>query len=127
MAYETIYNDTEGGVITVYTGSITDEDVIRSSMAKSSLVEKLKSYSYAITDLSEVEKFAMTSEGIQDNVEIISKIFKANPEILVALVVPRNVEYGMARMWQAYADKYDIKSYVARTREEAEKWVRENL
>ena len=127
MPYEIIYLDEDGGVITNYRGAITDEDIIKSGEEKYLSLERLKSYRYAITDLSMVDEFRLTSEGIEKNAEISLKIFAENSNIIVAFVLPTDVEYGMGRMWQAYGDGDGKKSNICRTRAEAEEWIRKNL
>ena len=127
MPYEITYLDKEGGVITTYWGIITDSDIIKSGQEKRSSLARLKCYRYALTDLSGVEAFNLTAKGIRGNVEITSEIFKENKDGVVVFIVPTDVEYGMGRMWQAYGEKYGVKSYVCRTRAEAEAWIRNNI
>ena len=127
MPYETTYKDEEGGVITTYWGTVTDHDIIKSGQEKLSSLERLKSFCYALTDLSAVENFNVTAKGIQSNVDVAAQIAKWNKDIIVALVSPSDAQYGMGRMWQTYGERYDIKSYVCRTRAEAEEWIRSNL
>ena len=127
MPYEITYLNEEGGLITTYWGTITDSDIIKSGQEKLTSLERLRSYRYALTDLSRVEKSELTSKGIQANVDIASIIMKENINFIVAFVLPTDVEYGMGRMWQAYGDRYKIKSYVCRTRVEAETWIKEKL
>lgn len=127
MPYEITYVDEQGGIITTYWGIMTDNDLINSGQEKYFLQERLKSYRYAITDLSRVEQFKLTAKGIQSNVEIASKISKENHELIVAFVMPTDVEYGMGRMWQAYGEHYGIESFVCRTRAEAEEWIEKKI
>lgn len=127
MPYETEYREKDGGVITTYWGSVTDNDIIESGQNKLALIEKLKTYRYALTDLSRVDHFNLTSIGIQTNVNAASEIIRQNKDLIVAFVLPTDVEYGMGRMWQAHADVYGIKSCVCRTRAEADAWINANL
>lgn len=127
MPYEITCLDAQGGMITIYWGIITDNDIINSGQEKYLLLDKLKSYRYAITDLSRVEQYKMTAKGIRSNVEMASKMYKENQNLIVALVMPTDVEYGMGRMWQAYAEQYGIESFVCRTRTEAEEWIGKKL
>lgn len=127
MPYKIEYLEEQSGIITTYWGVITDEDIYRSGREKSSQLEKIKTYRYALTDLSGVEKFDLTPEGIKDNAGISSDIFKVNDGLLVAFVLPTVVEYGMGRIWQAYADHEGKRSQIFKTRSEAELWVTEKL
>ncbi len=127
MPYEITYLDEVGGIITTYWGTIEDSDIIKSGQEKLLSLERLRSFRYSITDLSRVENFNLTSEGIQHNVDITAEIIKGNDGIIVAFVLPSDVEYGMGRMWQSYGDTYGISSYVCRSRTEAEAWIRKNV
>jgi len=127
MPYNTDYLDEEGAVITTYWGTISDDDVIKSGREKLASLEKLKLYRYALTDLSMVDNFDLTSKGIRVNADIASEIYKENKNIIVVFVLPTDAEYGMGRMWQVFGDQYGIKSFVCRTRDEAEEWIRKNL
>lgn len=127
MPYKTEYLEKELGVITTYWGVVTDEEIYRSGREKRAQLDKIKTYRYAITDLSRVEKFEITTDGIRDNAKITSDIFKINQVLLVAMVLPTKVEYGMGRMWQAYADSDGARSQLFKTRDEAERWIKNNL
>ncbi len=127
MPYEIIYLEKEGGVITNYWGTITDKDIIKSGEEKYLSLDRLSLYRYAITDLSRVEEFNLTSKGIKKNAEIAMKIFAKKSDVIVAFVLPTEAEYGMGRMWQAYGDGEDKYSKICRTRAEAEEWIRINL
>jgi|GEM_PF-2087191 len=127
MPYKIDFLDQEGGVITTYWGGVSDADVIQSGRKKFAELDRLKNYRYALTDLSRVEEFKLTSYGIQVNVDLSSKIYEVNSNFIVAFVLPTDVEFGMGRMWQAYSDKYGIKSFVCRSRTEAEEWIQKNV
>ena len=50
MAYAITFKEKEGGVLTTYAGTVTDQDVINSAKERLSLVEKLKSIKYFFSD-----------------------------------------------------------------------------
>ena len=127
MPYKTEYKDDLGGVITTYWGVVTDEDLHRSGYEKYSNLEKLKSFLYALTDLSKVDKFKVSSDGIRENARISSEILDINKKMIVVFVLPTKFQYGMGRMWQAYAGDNGDRSHIFESRIEADKWIDEKL
>jgi hypothetical protein len=127
MPYKTEYLDEEGGVITTYWGTVTDDEVIKSGMEKAASIERVKAYKYILTDLSGVDEYQVSSHGIKGNAKIASRCFAINDSALLAFVLPSDLEFGMGRMWQAYADQAGRQSRVFRTRREAEKWLKSNI
>lgn len=127
MPYKIEYIEDQRGVVTTYWGVVTDEEVIQSGLEKSSHRKKIKTVRYALTDLSRVEKFDVTPAAIQENARISSDMIDEYGEMLVAFVLPTPFEYGMGRIWQAYADYDGSRSQIFKTRSEAEQWINETL
>ena len=127
MPYEITYRRSDGGVITSYSGIVTDEDVIRSVEEKCSSEDKIRSYRYALTDCTRVNEFNVTTGAIIRNALIAKSAFSLNREILFVAAVPSDLVFGMGRLWQAYADDTDEWTKLVRTRAEADSWVAEHL
>ena len=127
MPFEIIMSETDGGVITIYSGVVTDEDVIRSVEEKCSSLEKIQSYRYALTDCTNVTEFKVTSKAVMRNAKVAKSAFSVNSDVLLVAVVPTDLMFGLSRLWQAYADESDHRTTVVRSREEAEKWLAKHL
>ena len=127
MPYEIIFQKSDGGVITIYSGVVTDEDLLQSANDKCSSVEKIKSYRYALTDCSNVTELRVTTEAVIRNAEIAKSAFAINSNIIFVAAVPTDLLYGLSRLWQAYADDSDRQTKVVRSREEADIWLAERL
>lgn len=127
MPYKTEYMDREGGVITTYWGTVTDDEVVRSGMEKTASIERVKAYRYILTDLSNVDAYRVSPQAIQENAKIAAQFFAINSNVLLAFVLPSDVEFGMGRMWQVYADQAGLHSRVFRTRREADEWLKLKL
>jgi hypothetical protein len=54
-------------------------------------------------------------------------VSKLNKNIVIAGVMPTDLEFGLGRMWQAYADETEWVSKTIRTRDEAENWIQQTL
>ena len=127
MPYKTEYLDGEGGVITTYWGTVTDDEVVKSGMEKTASIERVKTYRYILTDLSNVEEYRVSTQGIEENAKIASQFHTINSKVLLVFVLPTDVEFGMGRMWQVYADQAGVHSRVFRTRREADEWLKTKL
>ena len=127
MPYEVIYQKSNGGVITIYSGVVTDEDLLQSANDKCSSVEKIKSYRYALTDCTNVTELNVTTDAVIKNAEIAKSAFAINSNIIFVAAVPTDLMYGLSRLWQVYADESDGQTKVVRSREEADIWLAERL
>jgi len=126
VPYKIKYLD-DGGVITIYSGIVTDDDIIGSIKDKCTSPDKIRSYRYAITDCTHVDEFEVTPQGMIENAEISKKVALLNRNILVVGVYPDDLAYGMGRLWQGYADVTGWTTIVVRNMDEAQKWLEENL
>ncbi len=122
MPYEVNYQE-DGGVITIYSGVVTDEDSVQSLDEKCSSEERIKSYRYALTDCTNVTEFKVTTDEIIRNAEVSKYAFAVNSNILLVAVVPTDLMFGMSRLWQVYADESNRRTKIVRSREEAEIWL----
>jgi len=127
MAYVITFNENDGGVFTTYTGTVTDADMINSAKERLSLVENLNPIKYFFSNFTDVDNFKVTPSGIQTISTIATTASKINNDLLLVAIVPSDLEYGMGRMWQAYSDELNWKTYMARTKEEASEWLNKNL
>lgn len=132
MPYDIKYLDDEGGIITTYSGSITYIDLVNCTAERAGQIAK-KPYKYSIGDYTTVTNLELSSEEIQKQAETVSKLLANNKDLLIALVMPSILKFGIGRMWQAYLEIYMNKHAngahpnisVFKTRTEAETWVKE--
>ena len=127
MPYEIILHKSDGGVITIYSGVVTDEDLLQSANDKCSSVKTIESYRYALTDCSNVTEFEETSDAVIKIAEIARSAFAINSDILFVAVVPTDLMFGLSRLWQVYADESDRQTKIVRSREEADIWLAERF
>lgn len=127
MPYKNIYRESDGGVITIYSGVVTDEDFIQCVKEKLTSAEKLKSYRYMVTDCTDVTEFNVSVEVMKEYAGMGSAGFATNPELFFIAILPTDLEFAMGRMWQAYADSGNQRSRLVRTREEAEAILLKNI
>lgn len=129
MPYSITYNKDDGGVITNYFGIINGESIIDATKERFASTRDIKSYRYFLSDYTEVTDFNISSETVKKSAQLALKFSKINPHLHLVIVMPTELKYGIARMWQGYAndDVTGWKTKVVKTRLEATKWIEENL
>jgi len=123
------YIEGEGGLIIHWHGAVEGEEVIRSCRERYSLFERGQSLRYIITDYSAVSHFDMTSEDVRTIAEISRQASKCNRKLFGVAVMPVDIAFGIARMWQGYVSDEETGwcTRVVKTRKEAEGWLLSNL
>lgn len=117
----------DGGVINEFKGIVTLE--------KNAEVDikifgedpaQFKKISYVISDWSKSTKVTHTTEEIRELAKMTRQRLDFNPKLLFAIIVPKDLLYGLARMWHSYLGE-EQRTGLFRTREEAEIWIKEKL
>lgn len=129
MPYSVEYIEKEGGLITVWEGSVSGDELARSLYDRFSSIEKLKKLRYFITDHSNVSDFNVTSADIEKIAQLFKKTAKIANRPYGVAIGPKDIIYGLTRMWQVYAsdDITGWHTHVVRTRKEAYDWLRSRL
>ena len=87
---------------------------------------QFKKISYVISDWSKATKVTHTTEEIRELAIMTRQRLEFNPELLFAIIVPRDLLYGLARMWHNHLGEAH-RAGLFRTREEEEIWIKEKL
>jgi hypothetical protein len=118
MPYSIDDIENEGGLIITWTGHVDGPEVIRSYQERFSPPERLARLRYIISDYSNTPVFDVTPKDIQTIATIANQASETNHHIYGAAIMPTELQFGLARMWQAYADydKTGWKTIVTRTR-----------
>src|SRR5262245_60801885 len=114
------------GVILDWSGSLTLSDFHEVQTGFLTSSEKLKQVKYILVDLT----FVATLNVPYRDMELIAQgdmrlAQNATPGVLFAVAAPRDLGFGLARMWQVLAEKTKWETMVLRSRAEAEAWIRE--
>jgi hypothetical protein len=129
MPYSIVYIEKEEGLIISWEGQVNGIEVIRSYQERFSPPERLVKLRYIITDYSATPSFEVSPKDILTIAHIANQASEKNHQIYGAAIMPTELQFGMARMWQAYADddRTGWETIVTRTRKEAEDWLRQHL
>jgi len=117
----------DGGVIAEFSGRIVVEDITGLNDSLYESPERIRAIKYQLCDFTDVTDVAVDSSEITDLAKQDLEASVANPHMIIALVGGRDLTYGLARMWEAYASGPALETMVFRSREDAESWIRAKL
>lgn len=133
MSYTLEYNENYSGVITTYSGRVTDEEYQQCLKEKLSLADKSMSHEkigvplYFISVFADATDFDVSVEAVKYSANLYKALMEINKTVLMAVVAPNNHEFGMGRLWQAYIDSSGERAKIFRTKEEANNWIAQTL
>ena len=85
-------------------------------------------YLFGVADFTLAESVKFSTAELRGFAAADSEVAKlTRPGWLVALVAPQDVVYGVARMWQVFAEEVGWESKVCRSRNDAQAWVIRNV
>ena len=116
------------GVIYHCRGVVTIDDFFQAGLSFLAHPEEIKKWRYGIVDLTLVEAMDISSADISAVVEQNKRIAQhALPSPLLAVASPRDLGYGLARMWEAMMDQVGWETATFRSRSEADTWIQQRL
>ena len=105
MAYRYYYTD-DGGLFTIYSDHLTDEQAIACLKEKASH-PRFSSALYALVDFTDVTHFDLTAECMRQLSAINIEASKTNSKLLCVAINPTQLSHGITRMWQGYTPDSD--------------------
>ena len=83
---------------------------------------------FGIVDMSEVRSADIDTSHVHETAVQDELMARTMPKgFLVAVIASDSLAFGMARMWQAMAEKTGWETLVVRTRPEADRWLQKRL
>lgn len=108
-------------------GLVTGKEILDGIDERFSSEEKIRRYVYGISDYTEVEDIEMSGADVKLVAEKDMQVAKINPNLVIAIAAPKDIMYGLSRMFEAHAYKTGWVIGVYRSLEEAQKSVLDNL
>lgn len=127
MGYTTELTKDCMGVVHVGTGVVTGEEILRGSRAVAQLVQNTENFHYEFVDLSRATDVEMSPQHFEAIAE--SDRFAAffRPHAVVAIVVPSDAVFALAKQWEEMVDSLGWTTHISRDRTEAVRWLSENF
>jgi hypothetical protein len=114
------------GVVLYHEGVITGEELYE-SVAQVYKDNRFPNLKYWIGDRTDCTEFMPDAECSKNIAYLNKKEASRNPGMLLALVSPKDLAFGMSRMFQVFSEGSLYKTEVFRDRGSAEKWIKEKL
>jgi len=89
--------------------------------------EKFRRYRFSLTDLSEVTELNLSKAVIEEHSRACIRSAEVNPDAVVAVVAPQDLQFGLSRMWEILSNEISWEICIFRRNEEARTWVRERV
>ncbi len=112
-----------GGVHCAFLGVVTpEENEAAHQEVEGGDPENFSKIPYLIVDHTDTKHFNHSSGEIQRRAALARTRLEAYPDLVMAIVTPKDLFFGVARMWQVHAGLEDrVKLF--RSLDEAEFWV----
>lgn len=127
MPYKIEYRDDDLGVITTYSGTLTEAEFLDCTKEKFASLDKLNNYRYSISDFSAVTRFEIPLDVIRENAMLSSHALKVNQTGVMAVAVNTDLIYGLGSLWKGNTGDISDRVGIFRSREDAEDWVQARL
>jgi hypothetical protein len=123
MPIQINYLDNGTGIEIIASGIVTGEEIIKANneIYKEENIHKQR---YHIIDRTHCTKYQVLAEEIEAIAEIDNRASEKNPNMIIAIVSPTPLQYGMTEMWRAYlkSDRFITRNFL--DRESANKWIK---
>jgi hypothetical protein len=125
VAFSTEFLSDGRGLQLVGSSVLTAREILEAKAGLLRSPERLKGLHYALIDLADVTEVHVTHDDILELVAADMQIALVVPRpIAVAVVAPGDLTFGVARMWESFAEVTRWNTYVFRSRAEADSWLR---
>lgn len=120
------YSKDQKGVILYHEGVVTGEELF-AAISQVYQDDRYLNLKYWIGDRTNCTQFLPGHEWQNKIVGLNRRESARNPGLLLALVSPKDLAFGMSRMFQVLSEGDLFKTEVFRDRDSAEKWIKEEL
>ena len=129
MPVETEYLDNGLGTLFRGTGIVTGEDILSANQRIFSTPEKIRKYKYGLADWTGVTEYRVKPSELEYAAFQDKTAANILPELFVAVVADKPLDYGLSRMWSLFIEVNDLNWEVAifNNRTEAERWLKDQV
>jgi hypothetical protein len=120
------YSDDEIGIECTVFGKATLKD-FKKACNETFNNTNIHTHKYQIVDFTKCDSFELTSDDMEELALIAINASIINPNIIIAFISPKDIEFGMSRVYEANANESGFKIKVFRNHEDAIDWVNRNL
>jgi hypothetical protein len=111
------------GLMFVGSGCVTWREIYEAKTELAARKDIVRPVPFAIIDLEAITALQLDAEELRQLASIDLFLATLSPGAVVAVVAPQDHVFGMARMWEVFAEPTGWRIRVFRSREEACAWV----
>lgn len=126
MAIKINYIDDGIGIEIIASGRVTGDEIIEAHREIYN-DDNLYRQKYQLIDRTECTDYDVSTEQVQKIAAIDNLASKSNPNIVIAIISPSDLQFGMSRVWQVHVQESNFPTQVFRDRVAAEKWLKDQL
>jgi len=116
------------GVIYNCSGALTIDDFFQAGLGFLAHPEEIKKWRYCIIDLTPVGAMNISPDDINVIVEQNKRIAAIAPSgAILAVASPKDLGFGLARVWEVLVEEVGWEIMTFRSRSEADVWVQERM
>ena len=84
-------------------GVLTYDDLRRANGIIYANDEKIRSIAYQLVDLSAIDGLDLSNDELERIGQQDQRAFNVNPEMRIAVIGPKDLTFGLARVWEVFA------------------------
>ncbi len=113
------------GLVLSCHGPVTGHEFIRRTEELLQSPDSIRQLRYSIIDLTTVSAFDASTDQVQRVVDL--EFAALAPKLLVAVIAPTDLAFGMSRMWSSLAETTGWSIRVFRQAAEANRWLQQGM
>ena len=123
------YLDRGLGFIFMGEGLVTGDDIINANKIIFASKDRMIKYKYGLIDYSNIRQFNVSSSEIAIIASQDKKASQYIPVGVLAVAAQKDLEFGLARMWEMIVENSGIQweTMVFRSRKDAEAWIKASV
>ncbi|MBA3962587.1 MAG: hypothetical protein H0X40_11880 [Chthoniobacterales bacterium] len=126
MSYSTELTDDYMGILHYGAGLVTGAELVEACRATLQLLQNTENFHFDFIDFSEVTELRITADEFDQIVanDHFAAVFR--PDAVVVIVAPRDDVFETATEWERRVQDLGWKTYISRSRADADEWLRQN-
>jgi hypothetical protein len=113
------------GALISCSGDVTAQEFIDADNQLLAVPKQFAECRFVIVEFTSISSFNVSASEVRRFVDLDIRMAAIQPRLVVAVVAPTDVTFGMSRMWQVMAEVTGWEIMVFRTRQKGEDWVRQ--
>lgn len=104
MAYKIDFKNNASQLWVHYSGTLEPGEIEASWVERTGDEARFKKVKYIIADYTDASLKALTTDDVKTASKWPELASRINPDITLIAIMPHQLEYGLSRMWGAYAE-----------------------